>query len=368
MKYQILLLSVLIFILGSCNSASEYSISGKIEGSENLSVFIDQVNPDGTNLSFSQVPAGPSGGFEFKFEEPLQEGVYRIRIGAKSVYIVHKTSDENITINGTLNDFSNYTYSINGSPLSEDLKNYLAGYKTREITSAQIQQDIAGNLDPLLSMQLTNVLFNSRPEFLTTHQAVNTKLKTNYPNSDFTMRHNQVLSQIEQVAARSQSRGGLFKVGDQAPDISLPGPDGKVRKLSDLRGEVVLLDFWASWCGPCRKENPNVVRIYNKFKEKGFNIYSVSLDGIHPSLLPRYKTQSEIDSQIESAKKKWIAAIEKDQLTWDSHVSELKHWNSAITQVYGVRSIPQTFLLDREGNIAAINPRFNLEEELQKLL
>ncbi|MFT7606852.1 MAG: hypothetical protein ACI8VT_004455, partial [Saprospiraceae bacterium] len=99
-----------------------------------------------------------------------------------------------------------------------------------------------------------------------------------------------------------------------------------------------------------------------------FTVYSVSLDGINPRLLNRYKTPEEINQQLEGAKKRWADAIEKDELIWDNHVSDLKYWNSTAAQTYGVRSIPQTFLIDQNGNIAATNPRFTLEEEIKKLL
>jgi peroxiredoxin len=137
------------------------------------------------------------------------------------------------------------------------------------------------------------------------------------------------------------------KVGEQAPNISLPDPNGKNVDLSSLKGKIVLLDFWASWCGPCRMENPNVVSVFNKYKDKGFIIYSVSLD---------------------NDKNKWLQAIEKDKMTW-VHVSDLKNWNSAGAALYGVRSIPATYLIGKDGKIIAKNLRGEkLEEELKKVL
>ena len=138
------------------------------------------------------------------------------------------------------------------------------------------------------------------------------------------------------------------QVGDEAPEIVLKDTAGRDVPLSSLRGKVVLLDFWASWCGPCRQENPNVVRTYGQYKDKGFTVYSVSLD--------RDRTA-------------WINAIKKDQLAWPSHVSDLKFWQSAGAQLYRVNSIPATFLLDKSGKIVAKNLRGSkLEQELQKLL
>lgn len=135
-------------------------------------------------------------------------------------------------------------------------------------------------------------------------------------------------------------------VGGVAPDFTQEQPDGENLSLSDLRGKVILLDFWASWCGPCRRENPNVVRVYQKYKEKGFDILSVSLD----------KTRD-----------RWLKAIEQDQMTWH-HVSDLKGWQNEVAQSYGVHSIPQTILLDAEGKILARNLRgAELERKLAEL-
>jgi thiol-disulfide isomerase/thioredoxin len=120
-------------------------------------------------------------------------------------------------------------------------------------------------------------------------------------------------------------------IGGVAPDIKLNGPDGKPVSLSSLRGKVVLIDFWASWCGPCRRENPNVVKMYQKYKDQGFEIFGVSLDN---------------DAN------RWKGAIQTDGLTW-FHGSDLMGWKSKPAQMYQVHSIPATFLLDKQGKIIA---------------
>lgn len=136
-------------------------------------------------------------------------------------------------------------------------------------------------------------------------------------------------------------------VGQIAPEIDLPTPEGKNVKLSSFRGKYVLVDFWASWCGPCRKENPNVVKLYNKYKGEKFEILGVSLD---------------------KKKEDWIKAIQKDQLTW-VHVSDLKFWYSQAAEDYEVESIPATFLIDPNGVIIAKNLRgASLEKQIGKLL
>lgn len=129
-----------------------------------------------------------------------------------------------------------------------------------------------------------------------------------------------------------------LSVGNQAPEIVLPSPEGKDIALSSLRGKVVLVDFWASWCPPCRQENPNLVRVYNEFKDKnftkgtGFAIYSVSLD---------------------RSRDAWLKGIQDDNLSWPWHVSDLKFWNSEAAATYDVQGIPMNFLLDQNGIILA---------------
>ncbi|MBE9490614.1 MAG: AhpC/TSA family protein [Bacteroidetes bacterium] len=128
-------------------------------------------------------------------------------------------------------------------------------------------------------------------------------------------------------------------VGSEAPNFSAPTPEGTVLSLNEVLGKYTIIDFWASWCKPCRRENPNVVKVYNQYHEKGLNIISVSLD----------KPGQE---------SRWIKAIKDDDMNWH-HVSNLKGWNDPIAKIYNVRSIPATFLLDEKGNIIAKNLRGN---------
>ncbi|MGY0392181.1 redoxin domain-containing protein [Bizionia sp. KMM 8389] len=142
-------------------------------------------------------------------------------------------------------------------------------------------------------------------------------------------------------------------IGSTAPDFTAPNPTGEMVSLKDIKGKVTIIDFWAAWCGPCRKENPNVVNVYNKYHEKGLEIIGVSLDG---------------NPRQANAKDEWIAAIEKDNLTWH-HVSNLNYFNDPVAKLYNIESIPATFILDSEGKIIAKNLRGPaLEAKMAELL
>ena len=139
-------------------------------------------------------------------------------------------------------------------------------------------------------------------------------------------------------------------IGTKATELSYKDPNGKEISLSSLKGKIVLIDFWASWCGPCRRNNPAVVALYNQYQGKkwtkgvkGFTVYSVSLD--------------------QNAEN-WKAAIKQDGLVWANHVSDLKGWSSDGALKYGIRSIPQTILVDETGYVIAINPPHQLVEQL----
>lgn len=147
-----------------------------------------------------------------------------------------------------------------------------------------------------------------------------------------------VLSISTVSAANNEKVITGLEIGNKAPEIKLMSPEGEVIALSSLKGKMVLIDFWASWCGPCRRENPSVVEAYQTYKDKnfdnakGFTVYSVSLD---------------------KSKDRWVAAIEEDKLSWSYHVSDLLGWSSKAAQLYGVRGIPDNFLIDGDGIIVA---------------
>jgi peroxiredoxin len=147
--------------------------------------------------------------------------------------------------------------------------------------------------------------------------------------------HEQVLGLVSDIKAQ-KLKSPVVNEGIEAPEISFPNTEGDTVKLSSTRGDVVLLDFWASWCKPCRDENPNLIKAYNLYHSRGFQIYQVSLD---------------------KTKEAWLKGIQEDHLERWIHVSDIKYWQSAVVSLYKIEQIPSNFLLDREGRIIASDLR-----------
>lgn len=199
-------------------------------------------------------------------------------------------------------------------------------------------------------------LFGFEEDFVY-YRKVDNGLQEAFPENEHAQYfHKQLQKYKAAIAKQEQIKIAADNIveGNMAPEIALNDMDGVPHKLSDLRGKVVLIDFWASWCGPCRRANPELVAIYKKYHAKGFEIFSVSLDGL--------------DSQA-NAKNDWRFAIEKDGLEWPNHVSDLKGYESSVIQDYGFEGIPFTVLIDAEGKIIAKNIRgAALEDALKSAL
>lgn len=194
---------------------------------------------------------------------------------------------------------------------------------------------LRANTDKLMSAFLVTYFDQNADEFIDLYEEIANGLKPKYSDNGF-------VRYVDNKVRNSLGPGRL------APEIVMKNPDGQELKLSSLRGKVVLLDFWASWCRPCRMENPNVVRLYHQYHEKGFDIYSVSLD---------------------RKREDWLRAIQQDGLVWTNHVSDLNGWTSSGGAAYGVTSIPATVLIDRDGRIIARNLRGGeLAAKLKELL
>jgi len=236
-------------------------------------------------------------------------------------------------------EYGKYAMQEAQQKVSTVVQNYQKFFDTEQ---AQRKETFANYLldnksDLAVLMFLDNNSF-PRDNFEKLHKEVTLALYEKYP------KHPVVAERYKAESSPASSTA----IGALAPEIAMPNPEGEILKLSDLRGNIVLLDFWAGWCRPCRMENPNVVKAYKKYHEKGFEVFSVSLDRDRAS---------------------WLKAIEADGLIWPNHVSDLNYWQTEILKVYGVSSVPSTFLIGKDGKIIAKNLRgAALENKLKELL
>lgn len=352
-----------------------FVISGKIRNGQNMTFYLEAQAQNGM-IEVAKGTSDGTGKFEIKGNIPGY-GIYSLRMGETTEKVIPLTLVPNDKVNIEASSATFKTPTVTGTDWSALMTEYMKIYNefdkqntllklnpenlSKEEVNAKYQE-LSGAVDDFVLEKLDadpsnpfNVIlipsaipsqgFNDWPaENLTRLKRVEQSLMDRFPESKYVENLGFQIYQIEQEFNKHQTyNSGTLP----APDIEMVNPNGEIMRLSDLRGQYVLVDFWASWCGPCRRENPNVVRLYNKYKNKGFTIFSVSLDE-NPEA--------------------WKEAIAKDKLSWPNHVSDLKRWDSPVIQQYGFTGIPFTVLLNKEGNFMAVNLRgAALEQKLKEL-
>jgi peroxiredoxin len=342
-------------------------LKGKIKGGNNVLVIISRLTLQKLDFTDS-TRTDENGNFEFSSSID-EEDLYFITVGKiqpPGVPIILGPGTK-LSIEMSQDDYIETT--VKGNKINKDLKALYDIYISHNLIAAQFNERVS-TIDPQSISQAKREeiqaeyadnqakMIKALEEFVIGHDgSLVSYFAATYiiPKSPISLTEKAVRQMKKDVPTLAKTieleeRLNSIKpldIGGLAPEIALNSPDGEIVKLSSLRGKVVLIDFWASWCGPCRRENPNVVRAYNKFKDKGFEIYGVSLD---------------------KDARKWEYAIKKDGITW-VQVSDLKGWSNVAAKRYKVSSIPQTILLGRDGRIIAKNLRGPaLEAKLAEVL
>ncbi|RLD68577.1 MAG: cytochrome C biogenesis protein [Bacteroidetes bacterium] len=341
MKYFFLPLIMVLFNSSILFSQKEVKIEGVVSNNTKFEeVFVEDIIQQ-TVLASSRIDSNGKFSISAKLDKT---NFYKLKFNDEHYLILILNPGDKIDINADINNL--YTPEIKGSENSALIYSTfdaMQAYdkKIEELTQKievekkeYIRNLILDNLNSLSSLFFIDNL--SIDEDIEIFKKLDASLSKKYPDNFLVMELHNKLAGSNNLA-----------IGSQAPEIDLPNPEGKNIKLSSLKGKYVLIDFWAAWCGPCRRESPNMVSLYENFYPKGFDIYSVSLD---------------------QTKEAWEKAIRKDGLGKWTHVSDLKYWNSAAGKAYGVESIPFTVLIDPEGKIIAKGLRGDdLRTKLEKI-
>ena len=356
-------IAIMVFALAfiSCQSAkNEFSIKGSIAGIEKGKVYLQKIVDDKpVSIDSTEVVSG-----KFTFKGKMEMPDLRIlRLNSQDYLAQFFLDNANIIV--TAKKDSLRRTKITGSPTQDIFQIYINEMEklNKEINTLKGKYQSAistGNSETAEKAKIDGKAMIDNNKVFTKNFV---KEHSNSVVSAFITLNqlaNQVdVKELDSIASKFSPEIGssvyvvklkeiiqLKKstdIGAVAPDFTMNDPDGKPIKLSSLRGKVVMVDFWASWCGPCRQENPNIVKLYGQFHPKGFEIIGVSLD---------------------RTKEEWMKAIKADNLTW-IHVSDLKFWQNAAARLYAVNLIPQSFLLDKDGKIIGKGLR---GEELGKKL
>ncbi|GHT24154.1 thiol:disulfide interchange protein [Bacteroidia bacterium] len=308
---KVFLISAAVIVTFGCNRYN-LSVKGTVEGDAAGKVYLHKFDNKMYRLLDSTEVV--DGAFAIKANVELPE-IYALSYGTKSPYLIFM-------------DGNPVTVQLNADPQKTVVSGSLLQDEYEQIKSTldglNIKEYITRHPTSLVSAYVLYRFFSYRLSVEELRHNVSL-LDASLQNTPYVNTVNELIKVYESVA-----------IGKTAPDFTENDATGKPVKLSDFYGKsYILLDFWASWCPPCRAENPNIVALYEQYKDKGFNILGVSLD---------------------KAKDRWLKGIADDHLTW-THVSDLQYWNSAAAKLYGVRAIPSNFLLDKNGVIIGKNLR-----------
>jgi thiol-disulfide isomerase/thioredoxin len=370
-RLTLVLITLLYTGISFGQEAIELKLSGQIfnfpiEGDE---IEVVQNKGDDTETIVSQIEVDKKGKFSSKVEFPDPDYYFLRLPDGQQVNIVVTGQEEEIKVYGDGKNIFHHANIVGSEASSKllELTRYNFEYKAKLDSANQYlkanpdkQKEVNQQFTPVYeafqtyrqrfmnenatSPALIGVLstFNIEKEFALYEKATK-GLDEGFGQSPTVQR---VVEEYEDNKKQVMANQPLAP-GSEAKEIAQPNPEGEIMKLSDYRGKYVLIDFWASWCGPCRKENPNVVELYKKYKKEGFEVFSVSLD---------------------KDKARWEAAIKQDNLIWEGHVSDLKFWSSEAAKDYNVSSIPFTVLVDPEGKIVATRLRgVQLEQTLKSI-
>ena len=346
---NVIAIFVFALMVFSCQMAKdEFSIKGSIEGVETGKVYLQKL-VEGQPQSIDTADV-VDGKFTFKGKIEMPD-LRLLRLNEQDYFAQFFLDNASITIKAKKDSLRNT--KITGSPTQDVLQIYLTEMEklNKDMMALQAKYQNAmstGNTNEAekakidgQAMQDNNLFYTKN--FVKEHknsvvsayitlamlagQVDGTELDSIVSKFTPEISASEYVIKLKEMVQEQKKTS----VGVEAPDFTMNDPEDKPVKLSSLRGKVVMIDFWASWCAPCRQENPNVVKLYNQYHAKGFEIIGVSLD---------------------KDKTNWIQAIKDDQLSW-IHVSDLQYWQNAVARLYGVNAIPQTYLLDKDGKIIA---------------